>query len=51
MKASACVIAVLFALICRSSLQGQFSVGTWVQTARMKGLTMNVDQCCNGGAG
>jgi len=49
MKASACVIAVLFALTCGSSLQAQFSVGTWVQTAPMKGLTMNVDQCCNGG--
>src|SRR2546430_14198762 len=49
MKASACVSAVLFALASGSSLQAQFSVGTWVQTAPMKGLTMNVDQCCNGG--
>ena len=49
MKGSACVMAVLFALTCRSSLQAQFSVGTWVQTAPMKGLTMNVDQCCSGG--
>src|SRR5258707_1054265 len=49
MKASACVIAVLFALASSSSLQAQFSVGTWVQTAPMKGMTMNVDQCCNGG--
>jgi hypothetical protein len=48
MKASACVIAVLFALT-GSSLRAQFSVGTWVQTAPMKGLTMNVDECCNGG--
>lgn len=50
MKASACVIAVLFGLA-SSWLQAQFSVGTWVQTAPMKGITMNVDQCCNGGAG
>ena len=49
MKASAGVIAVLFALTSGSSLQAQFSVGTWVQTAPMKGITMNVDQCCNGG--
>ena len=49
MKASACVIAVLFALMSGSSLQAQFSVGTWVQTAPMKGLTMTVEDCCNGG--
>ena len=49
MKASACVIAVLLALAFGSSLQAQFSVGTWVQTAPMKGMTMNVEQCCNGG--
>src|SRR5258707_9819662 len=49
MKASASAIAVLFALSSSSSLQAQFSVGTRVQTAPMKGLTMNVDQCCNGG--
>ena len=49
MKASACVIAVLFALTSGSSLQAQFSVGTWVQTAPMKGLTMAVEGCCNGG--
>jgi hypothetical protein len=49
MKPSACAIAVLFALASGSSLQAQFSLGTWVQTAPMKGLTMNVDPCCNGG--
>ena len=49
MKASASVIAVLFALASGSSLQAQFSVGTWVQTAPMKGLTMNVEDCCSGG--
>jgi len=49
MKASACVIAALFALTSGSSLQAQFSVGTWVQTAPMKGLTMTVEDCCNGG--
>jgi hypothetical protein len=49
MKASTCVIAVLFALIYGSSLQAQFSVGTWVQTAPMKGLTMTVEDCCKGG--
>jgi hypothetical protein len=49
MKTSACVIAVLFLLIAGSSLQAQFSVGTWVQTAPMKGLTMTVEECCNGG--
>jgi hypothetical protein len=49
MKASACVIAVLFALASGRSLQAQFSVGTWVQTAPMKGMTMNVEPCCNGG--
>lgn len=49
MKASACVIAAVFALTSGSSLQAQFSVGTWVQTAPMKGLTMTVENCCNGG--
>lgn len=49
MKVSAFVIAVFFASAFSSSLQAQFSVGTWVQTAPMKGLTKNVDQCCNGG--
>ena len=49
MKASACVIVVLFALTSVSSLQAQFSAGTWVQTAPMKGLTMSVEDCCNGG--
>lgn len=49
MKASACMIAALFALTSGSSLQAQFSVGTWVQTAPMKGLTMSVEDCCNGG--
>jgi hypothetical protein len=49
MNGSACVIVILFAFASGSSLQAQFSVGTWVQTAPMKGLTMNVDQCCNGG--
>lgn len=49
MKASACVIAVLFALTFGRSLQAQFSVGTWVQTAPMKGLTMTVEVCCNTG--
>ena len=49
MKTTAVVLAALLALIWGSSLQAQFSVGTWVQTAPMKGVTMNVDQCCNGG--
>ena len=49
MKASACVIVVLFALTSVRPLQAQFSVGTWVQTAPMKGLTMTVEDCCNGG--
>jgi hypothetical protein len=49
MKTSACVIAVLFPLISGRSLQAQFSVGTWVQTAPMKGLTMTVEECCTGG--
>ena len=49
MKASACVIAVFFALMSGGSLQAQCSVGTWVQTAPMKGLTMTVEECCNGG--
>ena len=49
MKTSAVVLAVLLALICGSSLQAQFSVGTWVQTAPMKGFTMTVEECCTGG--
>jgi hypothetical protein len=49
MKASASVIAVLFALTSGGSLLAQFSVGTWVQTTPMKGLTMTVEDCCNGG--
>jgi hypothetical protein len=49
MKASAPVIAALFALTSGSSLQAQFTVGTWVQTAPMKGLAMTVEDCCNGG--
>lgn len=49
MKVAACVITVFFVPAFVGSLQAQFSVGTWVQTAPMKGLTMNVDQCCNGG--
>jgi len=49
MKASACVIAVFFALTSGISLQAQFSDGTWVQTAPMKGLTMTVEGCCSGG--
>ena len=49
MKTSACVIAVLSALTSGISLQAQFSVGSWVQTAPMKGLTMTVEDCCNGG--
>jgi hypothetical protein len=49
MKASARSVAVLFALMSGSSLQAQFSVGTWVQTAPMKGLTMTVEDCCKGG--
>ena len=42
-------LCVLFALRSGSSLQAQFSVGTWVQTAPMRGLTMTVEDCCNGG--
>jgi hypothetical protein len=49
MRASVCMSAVLFALTFGRSLQAQFSVGTWVQTAPMKGLTMTVEECCNGG--
>ena len=50
MKASVCVLVVLFALTSGgSSLQAQFSVGTWVQTGPLKGLTMTVEDCCNGG--
>ena len=49
MKASAWVIAVLFALTSGSSLQAQFSVGTWVQTAPMTGMMMTVEECCSGG--
>jgi hypothetical protein len=49
MKATVCMIVVLVALTFGRSLQAQFSVGTWVQTAPMKGLTMTVEECCNGG--
>ena len=49
MKASACVIAILLVLTSVSSLRAQFSVGTWVETAPLKGLTMTVENCCNGG--
>ena len=49
MKELACVIAVLLALAPGSLVQAQFSKGTWVQTAPMKGLTMSVEDCCNGG--
>jgi hypothetical protein len=42
-------LCVLFALSSGSSIQAQFSVGTWVQTAPMKGLTMTVEDCCAGG--
>jgi len=49
MKASACVIAVLFMLTNGRPLQAQFSVGTWVQTAPMKGLTMTVEDCATPG--
>lgn len=49
MKASTCVIVVVSTLMAASSLQAQFSVGTWMQTAPMKGLTMAVEPCCNGG--
>ena len=48
MKASACAIAVLMTLA-PGRLQAQYSVGTWVQSAPMKGLTMAVQECCNGG--
>jgi hypothetical protein len=43
------MIGVLVALTFGRPLQAQFSVGTWVQTAPMKGLTMTVEECCNGG--
>jgi hypothetical protein len=49
MKATAFMIGALIALVFGRSLQAQFSVGTWVQTAPMKGLTMTVEECCNGG--
>jgi hypothetical protein len=49
MKTSACVIAIVVAFANGRSLQAQFSVGTWVQTAPMKGLTMTVENCCNAG--
>ena len=49
MKATACMIGVFVALTFGRSLQAEFSVGTWVQTAPMKGLTMTVEECCNGG--
>jgi hypothetical protein len=49
MKASACVISVFVALASENSLQAQFSVGTWVQTAPMKGFTMTVEECCSVG--
>jgi hypothetical protein len=48
MKVSTCMIVAL-TLTSASSLRAQFSVGTWVQTAPMKGFTMNVENCCNGG--
>ena len=48
MKASACVIAIFVALTSASSLQAQFSVGTWVQTAPMEGLTMTVESRFDG---
>ena len=43
------MIAILLVLTSVSSLQAQFSVGTWVETAPLKGLTMTVENCCNGG--
>lgn len=49
MKASACVIAVFLITLTSGRLQAEFSIGTWVQTAPMKGLTMTVEECCNGG--
>ena len=49
MKASAGVIALSFALTSGRSLQAQFSVGTWVQTAPMTGMMMTVEGCCDGG--
>src|SRR5437762_1651818 len=49
MKLSAGAIVVLLPLTSGSSLQAQFSAGTWVQTAPMKGFTMTVEECCNGG--
>ena len=48
MKASIWMI-VAITLISASSLRAQFGVGTWVQTAPMKGFTMSVENCCNGG--
>ena len=47
-RGSACAIAVSFALT-SGPLHAQFSVGTWVQTSPMKGFTMTVEECCNGG--
>ena len=49
MKTTTVVCAVSLVLLRGSSLQAQFSLGTWVQTAPMKGLTMTVEACCNGG--
>lgn len=49
MKASTCLFAVVFALASVGSLEAQFSAGTWVQTAPIKGLSMTVEPCCNGG--
>jgi hypothetical protein len=49
MKASACMIAAVFALASGRSPHAQFSVGTWVETEPLKGLTMTVEECCNGG--
>jgi hypothetical protein len=49
MKTTAVALAVFLALIWGSSLQAQFSVGTWVQTSPMKGFTMTVEECCSGG--
>lgn len=49
MKTTAGALVVSSVLLGGSALQAQFSVGTWVQTAPMKGLTMTVEECCNGG--
>ena len=49
MKASVCTMAIGVALVSGSALRAQFSAGTWVQTAPMKGLTMTVEDCCTGG--